>query len=130
MSKRSNHAEGKTEDKGSTDEDNKIGGKKCHDKYKRAFETVRRYEQVNAVVQKKSPYYYQNHLSDPPEYNRHEGLLIHLIYQCQAQPRHIGNNSQRYQQDGDEGQGGKIKSQDRLFKTHTGNKKVDSQGRN
>jgi len=79
MSECANHAVGKTEDKGPTDEDNKIGGKKCHDKYKRVFETVGRYEQLDAVIQKKSPYYYQNRLSDPPEYNRHEGLLIHLI---------------------------------------------------
>ena len=70
-----NDAVGKPEDNRSTDKNNKISGKKGHDKDKRVIEIIRRDKQLDAVIQEKGPYEYRNYLSDPPEYNRHEALL-------------------------------------------------------
>ena len=56
MSVCSNHAVGKTEDKSAADKDNEIGGEKGHDKDKRVFEIIGRYEQYDTVIQEKGSY--------------------------------------------------------------------------
>ena len=56
ISKRSNHAVGKTEDKSSADKDNEIGREKGHDKDKRVFEIIGRYELYDTVIQEKGSY--------------------------------------------------------------------------
>jgi hypothetical protein len=68
------HAVGKPEDKRAADKDYEIGGKKGHDKDKRVIEIIGRYEQMDAIIQKKCAYKYQYRLSDPPENNRHKRL--------------------------------------------------------
>ena len=64
-------AVGKAENKRCADQDNEIGGKKGHDKYKRVVEIISRYEQPDAVIQEKATNQNQNDLSDQPEYTRH-----------------------------------------------------------
>ena len=60
-------AVGEAEDKGCADKDDKIGGKKGHDKNKGVVEIISRYEQPDAVIQEKGANYNQNYLSDQPE---------------------------------------------------------------
>ena len=51
-----NHAVGKPEDKSAADKDNEIGREKGHDKDKRVFEIIGRYEQYDTVIQEKGSY--------------------------------------------------------------------------
>ena len=51
-----NDAVGKPEDNRSADKDNKISGKKGHDKNKRVVEIIGWDKQLDAVIQEKGPY--------------------------------------------------------------------------
>jgi hypothetical protein len=62
-----NHSVGKNDNKGSADENNKIRGKKCHDKRKRIFETVSGDQQLNAEYQEEGSQQNQGNLPYPPE---------------------------------------------------------------
>ena len=57
------------------------------------------------------------------------GQSASLSDQCQAEPGKIGDQGQGQQQHDDKGQGSGVKTQNRPFKTDTGNKQVDAQRR-
>jgi hypothetical protein len=64
LSKSHNDAVGEPEDQGRADQNNKVGSKKDHDKKKRVFKIIGRYKQLDAIIQEKGSYQYQDNLTD------------------------------------------------------------------